>query len=160
MSVLAQGTHIFMVAPSDTGATVLKIEAATSFNPGGAPASQIDETTLEDLVYRQYRAGLRDPGQATIGLNADPGKASHLALHEFSEMSPPPVIKFAIGWSDGTEIPTLGVDDEWTLPSTRTWFTFDGYISDFPFDFSQNTVVTTEASIQRTGGAKWVAKGA
>lgn len=159
MSVLAQGTHVFVIDPNGGTPQVLQIMKATSFNPGGAPASQIDETTLEDLLYRQYRAGLRDPGQATLGINADPQVESHVKLHEFSEMNPPPTLKFAIGWSDGTEPPTIDAQDGgFTLPTTRTWFLFDGYVSDFPFDFQQDTVVTTEVTIQRSGGSQWVKK--
>lgn len=48
--------------------------------------------------------------------------------------------------------------DDWDLPNTRTWFTFRGYVSDFPFDFSANTIVTTAATIQRSGGAAWIRK--
>lgn len=54
------------------------------------------------------------------------------------------------------------VDNEFDfqLPNTRTWFIFDGYVSDFPFDFAANTVVTTAATIQRSGGSAWIRKAA
>jgi len=57
---------------------------------------------------------------------------------------------------------TAVVSDEpdFVLPSTRTWFLFDGYVSDFPFDFAANTVVTTAATIQRSGGSAWIRKAA
>lgn len=44
------------------------------------------------------------------------------------------------------------------LPDTRTWFTFNGFVSDFPFAFSGNTVVSTAAQIQRSGGSSWIPK--
>ncbi|HGN2621276.1 TPA: phage tail tube protein, partial [Pseudomonas aeruginosa] len=44
------------------------------------------------------------------------------------------------------------------LPPTRTWFVFRGYVSDFPFDFAANAVVTSTATIQRSGGSAWVLK--
>lgn len=158
MSVLAQGTQIYLVDPNGGTPQIVEIEKATSFNPGGAPATQIDETTLADLVYMQYRAGLRDPGQATIGVNSDPSIASHVTLHGLSEMSPPPKVSWAIGWADGTDAPTLDVDDSLILPTTRTWFTFDGYVSDFPFNHDANTIITTEVTIQRSGGSTWTPK--
>ncbi|MGV8481975.1 phage tail tube protein, partial [Pseudomonas aeruginosa] len=45
------------------------------------------------------------------------------------------------------------------LPA-RTWFTFEGYVSDFPFDFASNTLVATQATIQRSGAGKWTPKSA
>lgn len=241
MSVLAQGTHIFIL--DDTGETpeVVRIECATSFSPGGDPADQIEDTCLEHSE-RSYKSGLRTPGQATMGLNADPEYDSHLQLYGLSRMDPNPIIPWAVGWSDGkavpkfgygvgsvtvseggsgygdatttvefsapedsdgkaatgvatvvggvvTEItitdpgsgysaaPTVTVTDSGTgtgatataslesrpsfvFPDTRTWFTFNGYVSDFPFDFAQNTVVTTEVAIQRSGDSNWIKKAA
>lgn len=158
MSVLAQGTHVFFIDPSDD--SVVQLTKVTALNPGTAPATQVDETTLEDLLYMQYRSGLRDPGQGSMSINVDPAEASHLTLHELSETSPPPTLKWAIGWSDGTEPPTVDVDGSWTLPTTRTWCTYEAYISDFPFDFQGNAIVATEVGIQRAGGLVWTQKGA
>lgn len=47
---------------------------------------------------------------------------------------------------------------QFLLPSTRTWFTFEGYVSDFPFDFQANSVVQSEVSIQRSGAGQWQRK--
>lgn len=155
MSILAQGTQIYTIDP-DTG-TLLTIECATTFTPGGAPADQIDDTCLESFE-RSFKPGLRTPGQASIGINADPSNASHLRLHALSETNPSPVLKFAVGWSDGTAAPTVDSNEDFVLPATRTWFTFEGYVADFPFDFAQNTVVTSAISVQRSGGSAWIAK--
>lgn len=132
---------------------------ATSFSPGGAPADQIEDTCLE-ANDRTYKPGLRTPGEATLGVNADPEQPSHVTLHELSQQNPSPVLKWAVGWSDGTEAPTANTaQDDFDLPSTRTWFTFDGYVSDFPFSFEQNAVVASEITIQRSGTSKWTKKG-
>mgnify|MGYP002130236824 CR=1 FL=1 len=48
--------------------------------------------------------------------------------------------------------------EDFTLPATRTWFTFQGFVSDFPFDFAGNAVVSTAVAIQRSGGSAWVPK--
>jgi len=161
MSILSQGTNVYVLDPNDGTPAVLKIEGATSFSPGGDPADQIEDTGL-DAFERSYKPGLRTPGQATMGLNADPANASHLTLYDLSRENPSPTLKFAVGWSDGIDPPTLAVSpaDGFDLPTTRTWFTFEGYIADFPFDFAQNTVVTTEVSIQRSGNSAWIKKGA
>lgn len=167
MSVLTQGTQIFFIDPEfdSNGAGVREIECATSFNPGGNPADQIEDTCLS-ATTRSYRPGLRTPGQATLALNADPANTSHVRLHALGESDPSPVLSFAVGWSDGpldvdgnpTAIPTIDSNGEFVLPSTRTWYTFKGYVSDFPFDFTANTVVATQATIQRSGGSSWIRK--
>jgi hypothetical protein len=232
MAKLTQGSQIYFINPDDN--SVVTVECATAFNPGGAPADQIETTCLEEFE-RTYLAGLRTPGQASMTLNADPNSDSHILMHQLYERNPQPTISWVVGWSDGVVAPragqgvgsiavdvggtgytlptvtisapddadgvqatatavvsggvvtsitvteegsgytspptvtiggagigatataTLG-DYNWVLPDTRTWFEVDGYISDFPFDFSLNSVVTTDVSIQRSGGSKWTKK--
>lgn len=159
MSILSQGTQIYALVPPVSGTgpkTVLAIECATAFSPGGAPADQIEDTCLEDQD-RSYKKGLRTPGQASLTVNADPTNASHIRLHQLSETNGDTTIDWAVGWSDGTAAPTVD-GDSFDLPNTRTWFTFRGYVSDFPFDFAANTVVSTAATIQRSGGSAWIPK--
>jgi len=162
MAILAQGTQIYALVPTVADPAVfeiLEIECATAFTPGGNPADQI-ETTCLDASVRSYLRGLRTPGQASMTLNADPRNASHVRLHALSEDDTIENIMWAVGWSDGKDIPpTLNLaEDDFELPDTRTWFTFEGYVSDFPFDFAANTVVTTAATIQRSGGSAWIRK--
>lgn len=160
MSKLTQGTHVYFVDPAGGTPAIVQLKKVTALNPGSAPAAQIDETTLEDLLYKQYRSGLRDPGQGSMSINVDPTEDSHITLHGISEQSPPPTLKWVIGWSDGTEPPTLDVDDNLVLPTTRTWCVFDAYVGDFPFDFQTDALVGTEVAIQRSGGLAWTKKGA
>jgi hypothetical protein len=162
MSMLTQGTQIYALVPTAADPAileVLEIECATAFNPGGNPADQIEVTCLSDKV-RRYLRGLRTPGQASLTLNADSRNASHIRLHALSEDDTIESVSWAAGWSDGIGIPpTLNVaGDDFELPATRTWFIFEGYVSDFPFDFAANTVVTTAATIQRSGGSAWIRK--
>lgn len=154
MSVLSQGTQIYAIDPADD--SLITVECATSFSPGGSPSDQIEVTCME-AFERSFMPGLRTPGQATIGLNADPSKPTHVRLFELSQENPQPVLKWAVGWSDGTDAPTV-LAAEFVLPTTRTFFTFQGYVSDFPFDFAQNTVVTSTVTVQRSGGSTWIPK--
>lgn len=157
MSKLTQGTQVYFIDPDDL--SVVSIDCATSFSPGGNPADQIEDTCLESDV-RTYKKGLRTPGTASLTINADPEKESHIRLHELSEDDTDRNVKFAVGWSDGTAAPTVDSDGDWVLGTGRTWFTFDGYVSDFPFDFAANSVVTTAVTIQRSGGSTWTPKSA
>lgn len=155
MAILTQGTKVYFIDPADDAVT--EVECATAFNPGGAPSDQIETTCLES-VEREYRRGLRTPGQASLTINADPRNASHIRLHELSEDDTVESIDFVVAWSDGTAAPTVDSNGDWVLATARTWFTFSGYVADFPFDFQLNSVVTTDVSIQRTGGSAWTAK--
>ncbi len=157
MSVLTQGTQFFVLANN----VVSEIECITSFSPGSNPADQIEDTCLSERSTRTYQKGLRTPGEATVGLNADPANESHIMLSNLAESSDQTVLTFAVGWSDGTEAPTYSPDNNnavegLSLPSTRTWYVFRGYVSDFPFDFQSNSVVQTSATIQRSGQGVWV----
>jgi|GEM_PF-137201 len=241
MSILSQGTQVYALVPPVSGAgpyTVMEVECATSFDPGGSPAEQIEDTCLS-AEERTYKKGLRTPGQASLGLNADPNNASHIRLHQLSEADGDTTIKWAVGWSDGKDItPTVAASgsldkasvsaggsgytsaptvvltggsgagaaataivvegavtgititnpgsgytsapavsftgggggtgaaatvslvagNDFDLPETRTWFAFQGYVSDFPFTFAQNAVVASTVSIQRSGGSAWIRK--
>ena len=161
MSMLTQGTQVYVLAPTIADPAVLevlRIECATEFNPGGSPSDQIEDTCLEEVEARTYLRGLRTPGSASLTISADPRNASHLRLHQLSESADATPLKWAIGWSDGVGIPPTVASGDLVLPGTRTWFTFQGYVSDFPFDFTANTVVKTAATIQRSGGSAWVPK--
>lgn len=154
MAKLAQGTQIYFIDPEDS--SIVEVYCATTFSPGGNPADQLETTCLAD-ASRSYLPGLRTPGQATMTINADPEAASHVRLYELAEENPQPTLQFAIGWSDGTDDPSgVDSDGDFELPDTRTWFLFEGYVSDFPFDFAQNTVVTSQVTIQRSGGSFWI----
>lgn len=155
MSKLTQGTEIYFLDP-DTS-LIVKVGCATAFNPGGAPADQIEDTCLA-AGERSYKKGLRTPGQASLTVSADPEDKSHIRLYELSQEDDDRYIKFAVGWSDGKGIPPTVTLDEMVLPTTRTWFTFEGYVSNFPFDFASNALVATAATIQRTGKGEWTPK--
>lgn len=158
MSVLTQGTHIFVVDPNaDGGPAVVRIRKATNINPGDSPADQIEDTDLEELNTRTYKRGLRTPGQGTITVHADPQEPSHILLHEMASAGEDINTDFVIGWSDGTDLPTIE-EGELVLPTTRTWTRFRGYVSDFPFDFQANALVATQATIQRSGEMTWKKK--
>lgn len=232
MSKLSQGTMIYFLDPADD--SVVEVECATAFNPGGSPRDNLDDTCLRDTTAKS-KGGLRRPGQATLGINADPEYASHVRLFQLFEGDEDINLKWAVGWSDGTAVPTVGKpvasvtigaggtgytgtptvaftaapaggvtalgtvqtsagvvtgititepgsgylvaptatitgagtgatatavlgDADFVFPSTRTFFTFEGYVSDFPFDFGLNALVTSTVTVQRSGPGAWLVK--
>jgi len=161
MSVLTQGTQLYVY----DGETVREIECITAFNPGSAPADQIEDTCLSEKSTRTYKKGLRTPAQATLTLNADPENESHLFLSNLAESADQNDLTFVVGWADGDSEPEADTNDSddaidgLILPDDRTWYVFRGYVSDFPFDFQANTVVQTSGTVQRSGSGQWVPKG-
>lgn len=158
MSIFAQGSELYFIDPENN--TVVKVECPTGFTPGGAPADQLEDTCI-DATTKSFKKGLRTPGSATVNLLADPKYSSHIRLYElYAEDSDENTdIQFAIGWSDGKGVmPTVDSSGEFVFPTTRTWLAFAGYISDFPFDFQANTLVSTAMTVQQSGLSVWVPK--
>ncbi|WP_025371816.1 phage tail tube protein [Advenella mimigardefordensis] len=151
MSVLAQGTDFYAIDPAD--GSLIDVGCITSLNGIDDAIDQIETTCLQNKE-RTYRAGLSTPGTATFGLQIDPAnEPDHVRLHQLKKEGA--TIRWAVGWSDGTAAPTVGSDssgnDIFVLPTTRTWLTFEGYMSSFPFAFETNAVVSSEVGIQISG---------
>lgn len=150
MSVTTQGTQIYILDPEASGGPeILTIACATSLDGFGAPREQIEDTCLESSS-RTYQPGLKTPGTATVTINADPSNASHVRLHELYTAGTK--FDFAIGWGDGTAAPTIDTAGELEFPTSRTYLTGeDAYVSDFPFNFSLNAIVTSGVTLQLSG---------
>lgn len=145
MAKKTQGTMLWFIDPADD--SLVKIGCVTNITGLTAARDQIETTCLEDQA-RSYEAGLATPGAAQFGINFDPSDASHVRLHELYVLGEN--IEFALGWSDGTAPPTTD-SSEFVLPTSRSWIRFGGFISDCPFDFSQNAVVASTVSVQVSG---------
>lgn len=146
MSMKTQGTQLYFIDPNDNSVT--KVGCATSVTGISGSRDQLEDTCLEDLVSRSYKSGLESPGKATFTINFDTSDDSHVDLNDIEAAGT--VLHWAIGWSDGTDAPTVASHGGFEIPSTRSWLTFDGYISDLPFDFGLNKLVTSQIGIQMT----------
>jgi hypothetical protein len=146
MALKTQGTELFVVDPDDF--SVLKVGCVTTINGITASRDQI-ETTCLDSAARTYEAGMATPGAMTFGINFDPADASHTRLHELYVAGE--TLEWAVGLSDGTADMTTASTDGFTVPTSRTFILFDGFITDLPFDFSLNAVVSSTVSVQVSG---------
>lgn len=150
MTILAQGTDFYAINPID--GTLIDVGCITSLDGIDDAIEQIETTCLNNKS-RTYRAGLAAPGTATFGLQIDPNDPNHVLLHQLKRGGY--TLQWAVGWSDGTAAPTVGTDssgnDVFVLPLTRSWLTFEGYMSAFPFSFGLNAVVSSEVGIQISG---------
>jgi hypothetical protein len=152
MALKTQGSQLYFIDP-DTFA-VTTVGCVTALTGLTAARDQI-ETTCLDSTARTYVAGMATPGAAQFTINFDPSDDSHVRLHELYVEGTD--LDFALGWSDGTAAPTSD-STAFTTPTTRTWILFSGFISDLPFDFALNTVVTSNVSVQVSGFPTLVAK--
>ena len=142
MAIKTQGTELCFIDPDSFAVT--KVGCVTSVTGLTAARDQI-ETTCLDSDARTYEAGMATPGAAQFNINFDTSDTSHVRLHELYVEGTK--VDWVLGWSDGTTLPTSD-STAFTLPTTRSWIEFNGYISDLPFDFALNTVVGSNVSIQ------------
>lgn len=150
MAKLTQGTSLFWIK-DDT--TVVKV-AATNISGISAQRDSIETTDLEQSA-KTFMPGLMSPGSAQFTIQFDPAIEANVDLHAAYVAGT--TLKWALGWSDGTAAPTAAAG-EFTLPDTRSFLAFDGFIQDVTFDFSLNSVVTSNVSIQVSGMPTLTAK--
>jgi len=143
MAIKTQGTQLYFIDPDGDQITV--VGCVTGISGLTAARDQI-ETTCLDSAARTYEAGMATPGAAQFTINFDTSDASHVRLHELYRAGT--TLNWAIGWSDGIAAPSGASGGAWNLPTSRSWIEFEGYISDLPFDFALNTVVSSNISIQ------------
>lgn len=143
MARLSQGTKLFFLKDATT---VVAVDAV-SISGISAQRDSIETTTLADNA-KTFAPGLMSPGSAQFTIQFDPSNTAHKDLHAAYVAGTQ--LKWALGWSDGTAAPTA-VGSAFTLPTTRSFLSFEGYISDVTFDFSLNSVVTSNVSIQVSG---------
>lgn len=151
MAVKTQFTDLYFLDPDDD--SVVEVGCVTSLTGLTATRDQI-ETTCLNSEGRTYEAGRPTPGTASFTINFGPDDASHVRLHELYRAGTK--VDWALGWGDydaprgpglGPE-PTVDSNGELTVPAGRTWIVFNGYVSDLPFDFALNAVVTSNVSVQ------------
>ena len=150
MTIKSQGTDLFAIDPAD--GSLIDVGCITSLDGIDTAIDQIETTCLNNLT-RTYEAGLATPGAATFGLQFDPSDPAHIRLHQLKTAGT--TLQWAVGFSDGIAPPTTAVDssgdDEFVLPPTRSWITFEGYMNSYPFTFGLNTMVTSTVGIQVSG---------
>ncbi|MEO8466241.1 MAG: phage tail tube protein [Gammaproteobacteria bacterium] len=157
----AQGTELYVLDPGDddTAASVLAIGCITSIDGIDVQIEQNEVTCLQELT-RRYEAGLGTPGTASFGIYTDPTDPSHVRLHQLKVGGTQ--LKWAVGWSDKTGTPpTLDSGgDDFDLPDTRSWITFEGFMNSFPFSFAQNATVQSAIGVQVSGEPQLIPRSA
>lgn len=146
MALRTQGSSLYVIDPDNS--SVITVGLVTDVDGIDTSVGNIDVTDLSHTDALRYIAALAEPGAATFNINTDPSESSHIALHASKKAGD--TLKWALGWSDGTAAPTFATG-AWVLPSTRSWITFEGHITSFPFAFAVNDVVKSSVGIQISG---------
>ena len=153
MAIKTQGTQLYTIDPADD--SLIEVGCVTSIDGIDTTNEQI-ETTCLDSPARTYLAGLATPGAATFGINFDSSDATHVRLHQLKVAGTS--VEWAVGFSDGTIDAGIDTDGEFDLSTARSWITFDGFMTSYPFNFTQNSVITSSVGIQISGEPTVVAK--
>lgn len=146
MAKKTQGTDLFAIDPTDN--SLLVVGCVLNIDGIDTSVEQIETTCLNDQA-RSYVAGLATPGTASFGINVDTDDPSHVRLHQLKIAGT--TLKWAVGWSESTDAPTVDSNGDFVLPATRSWIEFDGFMNSFPFTFAQNSVVQSTVGIQVSG---------
>ena len=150
MSKTTRGTQIYVRLQNTSGGyDMMKVGCPTSLTGLGGAAAKIDDTCLDDDEM-EYSAGMPDPGPVAMPINFDQDLDSHRKLRALyrSQLK----VTWVVGASDGKDIPpTVNGSGVITYPTTRTFFSFDGYVADFPIDFAVNQLQKSNMSVQRSG---------
>ena len=150
MAKLTQGTTLYWI----DSPTTVKAIGATNISGISAQRDSLETTDLT-LDAKTFMPGLMSPGSAQFTIQFDPSNPAHIALHAAYKAGT--TLKWALGWSDGTAAPTATAG-AFTLPETRSFLTFDGFILDVPFDFKINSIVDSQLSLQISGMPTLTAK--
>lgn len=151
MGMKTQGTQMWTIDP-DNG-QLLDVGCVMNITGIDTTIDQIETTCLSDLA-RTYESGLGTPGTASFQIQFDSRTEAHVRLHQLKTAGT--TLQWIIGFSDGMDIaPVVVVDssgeDVFDPPVTRTWLAFEGFMNSYPFDFSQNAMVTSQIGVQISG---------
>jgi hypothetical protein len=146
MAIKTQGTQLYFIDPD--GDVITTVGCVTAISGIQATRSQIDTTCLENEADTS-EAGTAQPGNATFGINFDTSDVSHVTIYDLYRAGTK--LQWAIGFSDGSAAPSGASGGQFNLPTSRSWISFEGYISDLPFDFALRDVVKSTVSVQVSG---------
>jgi hypothetical protein len=149
-----KGTHLYFI--NDDEDEILRLTCPTGITGiAGGTKDKIDVTCLDNVTpFRQYVGGFADPSEVSVPFvlyDGDASQAELLALKQSGR-----VVQWLVGLSDATTAPTLS-SDYMVIPTGRTTFTFDGYVSNVTFDMAVNEVVRGNLTIQPSGDTTYQA---
>lgn len=151
MATKTQGTYIYFVDPADESLVTVGCPTTASFS--GRTTDQIETTCLTD-DDRTYVAGLKSPGTLSFTINYDADEASHARIQDLFNAGT--TLLWAIGLADGTTAPTVDSGGTFDLATTRSWRRFSGFLTEYSEEYTTNSVVTANISVQISGEVEFL----
>jgi hypothetical protein len=149
-TVRTQGSELFFIeTESASDPAITKLICPTGINGLGGAKDQIETTCLDTTGDKEYAAGLGNPGQVSVPFNFIPRDTSHQILFALKDKGT--VMKWLACLSESTTDPTMDTDFVFVVPTDRTSFAFDAYISDVNIDIATNEIVKGTLTLQRSG---------
>jgi hypothetical protein len=149
-TVVSQGTELFFVDTlSSSVPEIVKMACPTGITGLGGAKDQIEDSCLDTVGDKTFKAGLGNPGTVTVPFNLVPRDGSHQVLFQLKDAGT--VLKWIECLSESETDPTLDTDDTFIAPTDRSSFEFEGYIADVTIDAATNDLVRGTMLIQRSG---------
>ena len=144
-----QGKQLYVLDNTVSPVAVLRIAQLTNMGSLGGQAKEIPITTFDDLTHEQTISGLIKQGDMTLNMIF----GMDVAGHQFLKENVGSDFQFAVGWSDGYNIPpTVNASgDGFDLPATRSWSNGEASISQEMKDFNADEVVRMTSALRTKG---------
>lgn len=120
--IKVQGTHLYY----QDGNKIVRVQCAKELTLGADTESDMDVTCLDD-PEDNFDVGKTTPGEGSIVVDLDDENPSHLNMVALSKTSPRKKVQWFLGTSNSKDAPTI-TGGTVTLPTTRTWLTWEGYL--------------------------------
>lgn len=108
------------------GTNIVPVICAKTIDLGQDSEEDI-EVTCFDQEEGDTEAGMVTPGEGSLAVDFDDENSSHLKILELSKTVPKKTVHWYLGSSHSAAPPTV-TGGTVTLPTTRTWWEFDGYL--------------------------------
>lgn len=152
MSQSSQGTQLWFIDPATND--LVEVTCPTGITISAAAREQLDVTCLGD-TERKYKRGLGNPSTVTFSVFFDTSDVSHVLLEDMllsnNTNEQEENTTFIVGIGNGTAAPLVDTSGDVTFPTTRSYYTFEGYVADGPIDIQIAAENTVEFSIQMSG---------
>ena len=143
MALKTKGTQLWFKKDDSTLVEIV-IKGVTGLGGG---RDNIDITNLMS-DERENLAGFATPDAIAIPVDWDPSNTSHRDLRVLYDSGE--TVQWYIGASDGIAPPTISAGVV-TKPTTRSWMSFSGYVSNYPIDAAVNDAYRSPVTLQRSG---------
>lgn len=111
------------------GTEIHRVQCAKQVELGTDTEEDIDVTCLDD-EEDNFDAGKKTPGEGSLSIDLDDENESHLGLVALSKSNPRKKVMWYLGSSNSDDAPTVEAGSPATvsLPTTRTWWVWEGYL--------------------------------